>query len=205
MLISHIPYQRLVLGFVFSVLAFQMSLGNFALFCRHVAGLGAHFQLLLLILLLFIPAVITVACVLSNLPVFMTMCILMGFSVVTMFLLPCEKASSSSSDQREHSELPTTSQRFHVDDPKPNKSYKCDPSPCCQRLGKQCSVKSSTSSTVSSNPYGKNSRKTSHVQLQVNNQWQKPIVHPDQCPEESKLSESFPGNAPVSFCGRSQV
>ncbi|MED6257644.1 hypothetical protein ATANTOWER_028745 [Ataeniobius toweri] len=253
-----------------------MSLGNFALFCSHVAGLGAHFQLLLLILLLFIPAVITVACVPSNLPVFMAMCILMGFSVTTMFLLPwsmlpdviddfasrqasfkdldplffsgcafcnklagwlsvglstmtlhvllvcriegykagsCnhgdevvtalivlftpvpitllligmgifhtypvnerkglqieeqnEKASSSSSDQREHSELPTTSQRFHVDDPKPNKSYKCDPSPCCQRLGKQCSVKSSTSSTVSSNPYGKNSRKTSHVQLQV--------------------------------------
>ncbi|XP_041860160.1 sodium-dependent lysophosphatidylcholine symporter 1 [Melanotaenia boesemani] len=116
MLMCHVPYQRLVLGFVFSVLAFQMSLGNFALFCSHAAGLGAQFQLLLLVLLvsasiavpfwqivllkigkkntvfiglsLFIPAVLVVACVPSNLPVFMTMCILMGFSVATMFLLP---------------------------------------------------------------------------------------------------------------------
>uniref|UniRef100_A0A3B5AIJ6 Major facilitator superfamily domain-containing protein 2A-B-like n=1 Tax=Stegastes partitus TaxID=144197 RepID=A0A3B5AIJ6_9TELE len=37
---------------------------------------------------LFIPAVIVVACVPSNLPVFMSMCILMGFSVATIFLLP---------------------------------------------------------------------------------------------------------------------
>ncbi|XP_068454449.1 sodium-dependent lysophosphatidylcholine symporter 1-B-like [Clinocottus analis] len=116
MLICHIPYQRLVLGFVFTSLAFQMSLGNFALFCSHAAGLGAQFQHLLLVLLvsasvavplwqtvllrigkkatayiglsLFIPAVITVACVPSNLPVFMIMCVLMGFSVATMFLLP---------------------------------------------------------------------------------------------------------------------
>uniref|UniRef100_UPI0037E84BFF sodium-dependent lysophosphatidylcholine symporter 1-B-like n=1 Tax=Semicossyphus pulcher TaxID=241346 RepID=UPI0037E84BFF len=116
MLICHIPYQRLVLGFVFSALAFQMSLGNFALFCSHAAGLGAQFQHLLLVLLasgsiavplwqmvllrvgkkatafiglsLFIPAVIIVACVPSNLPVFMTMCVLMGFSVATIFLLP---------------------------------------------------------------------------------------------------------------------
>ncbi|XP_070824953.1 sodium-dependent lysophosphatidylcholine symporter 1-B-like [Chaetodon trifascialis] len=116
MLVCHIPYQRLVLGFVFSVLAFQMSLGNFALFCSHAAGLGAQFQHLLLVLLasasvavplwqavllrvgkkatlfiglsLFIPAVSIVACVPSNLPVFMTMCVLMGFSVATIFLLP---------------------------------------------------------------------------------------------------------------------
>ncbi|XP_039656354.1 sodium-dependent lysophosphatidylcholine symporter 1, partial [Perca fluviatilis] len=116
MLICHIPYQRLVLGFVFSVLAFQMSLGNFALFCSHAAGLGDQFQHLLLVLLvsasvavplwqtvllrigkkatvlfglsLFIPAVIIIACVPSNLPVFMIMCVLMGFSVATIFMLP---------------------------------------------------------------------------------------------------------------------
>uniref|UniRef100_A0A3Q2ZVI3 Major facilitator superfamily domain containing 2a-like 2 n=1 Tax=Kryptolebias marmoratus TaxID=37003 RepID=A0A3Q2ZVI3_KRYMA len=116
MLVRHVPYQRLVLGFVFSVLAFQMSLGNFALFCSHAAGLGTQFQLLLLVLLvsasvavplwqmvlmkigkkatvfigssLFIPAVIIVACVPTNLPVFTTMCVLMGFSVATVFLLP---------------------------------------------------------------------------------------------------------------------
>uniref|UniRef100_A0A8C5ELF2 Sodium-dependent lysophosphatidylcholine symporter 1-like n=1 Tax=Gouania willdenowi TaxID=441366 RepID=A0A8C5ELF2_GOUWI len=94
----------------------QMSLGNFALFCSHASGLGAHFQHLLLVLLvsatlaipvwqfvllrigkkatvfiglsLFIPAVIVVACVPTNLSIFMTMCILMGFSVATIFLLP---------------------------------------------------------------------------------------------------------------------
>ncbi|CAJ1084655.1 sodium-dependent lysophosphatidylcholine symporter 1 [Xyrichtys novacula] len=116
LLIHHVPYQRLVLGFMFCALAFQMSLGNFALFCSHAAGLGAQFQHLLLALLasasiavplwqmvllrigkkvttfiglsLFIPAVTIVACVPSNLPVFMIMCILMGFSVGTIFLLP---------------------------------------------------------------------------------------------------------------------
>uniref|UniRef100_A0A672ZHX4 Zgc:171501 n=1 Tax=Sphaeramia orbicularis TaxID=375764 RepID=A0A672ZHX4_9TELE len=116
MLVCHVPYHRLVLGFVFSALAFQMSLGNFALFCSHAAGLGAQFQHLLLVLLvsasigvpllqaillrigkkatvfiglsLFIPAVIIVACVPSNLPVFIIMCLLMGFSVATIFLLP---------------------------------------------------------------------------------------------------------------------
>uniref|UniRef100_A0AAQ6IK25 Major facilitator superfamily domain containing 2B n=1 Tax=Anabas testudineus TaxID=64144 RepID=A0AAQ6IK25_ANATE len=116
LLMGHVPYQRLVLGFMFSGLGFQMSLGNFALFCSHAAGLGAHFQHLLLVLLtsasiavplwqivllrigkkatvfigfsLYIPAVIIVACVPSNLPVFITMCILMGFSVATLFLLP---------------------------------------------------------------------------------------------------------------------
>lgn len=37
---------------------------------------------------LFIPAVIIVACVPSSLPVFLLMCVLMGFSVATIFLLP---------------------------------------------------------------------------------------------------------------------
>ncbi|KAF7661089.1 hypothetical protein LDENG_00269850 [Lucifuga dentata] len=116
LLMCHVPYQRLVLGFLFSALAFQMSLGNFAIFCSHAAGLGPQFQYLLLVLLvsaavavplwqavllrigkkatvfiglsLFIPAVIIVACWSSNLPVFMIMCVVMGFSVATLFLLP---------------------------------------------------------------------------------------------------------------------
>ncbi|XP_062316502.1 sodium-dependent lysophosphatidylcholine symporter 1-like [Osmerus eperlanus] len=116
MLVGHVPYQRLVLGFLFVALSFQMSLGNFALFCSHAAGLGAQFQHLLLVLLiaatitvplwqvllvrvgkkttlfiglsLFIPAVVVIASVPSNLPVFMIMCVLMGCSLATMFLLP---------------------------------------------------------------------------------------------------------------------
>lgn len=37
---------------------------------------------------LFVPAVTVVGCVPSNLPVFVTMCVMMGFSVATLFLLP---------------------------------------------------------------------------------------------------------------------
>ncbi|XP_059911165.1 sodium-dependent lysophosphatidylcholine symporter 1-B-like [Gadus macrocephalus] len=116
LLASHIPFQRLVIGFLFCALAFQMALGNFALFCSHAAGLGAHFQHILLVLLVsatiavplwqavlirigkkktvliglspFIIAVTVIACVPSNLAVFMTMCFLMGLSLATMFLLP---------------------------------------------------------------------------------------------------------------------
>ncbi|KAM6976798.1 sodium-dependent lysophosphatidylcholine symporter 1-B-like [Aplochiton taeniatus] len=116
MLMCHVPYQRMVLGFVFSALAFEMSLANFALFCSHAAGLGAYFQYLLLVLLasatlavpllqailvrlgkkttlfiglpLFIPAVVIIVSLPSNLPVFMTMCLLLGLSLATLFLLP---------------------------------------------------------------------------------------------------------------------
>uniref|UniRef100_A0A665TJT7 Zgc:171501 n=1 Tax=Echeneis naucrates TaxID=173247 RepID=A0A665TJT7_ECHNA len=115
LLIGHVPYRRLVLGFVFSALAIQMSWSNFALFCTHAAGLGAEFQYLLLALLVRTGPVpvwhavlvrvgkkstaliglsvrnlspIIVACVPSNLPVVVIMCILMGCSVATVFLLP---------------------------------------------------------------------------------------------------------------------
>uniref|UniRef100_A0A665TJV1 Zgc:171501 n=1 Tax=Echeneis naucrates TaxID=173247 RepID=A0A665TJV1_ECHNA len=115
LLIGHVPYRRLVLGFVFSALAIQMSWSNFALFCTHAAGLGAEFQYLLLALLasasIAVPVwhavlvrvgkkstaliglsvrnlTIIVACVPSNLPVVVIMCILMGCSVATVFLLP---------------------------------------------------------------------------------------------------------------------
>ncbi|XP_053536537.1 sodium-dependent lysophosphatidylcholine symporter 1-B-like [Ictalurus punctatus] len=115
-LIGHVSYQRLVLGFLFSSLAFQMALGNFTLFCIHVAGLGAQFQYLILAILvsatvsvpmwqmillrlgkkstlyiglpLFIPVMIVLASVSENFPVYMIMCILVGTSVATLFLLP---------------------------------------------------------------------------------------------------------------------
>ncbi|XP_017551940.1 sodium-dependent lysophosphatidylcholine symporter 1 [Pygocentrus nattereri] len=116
MLIGHISYQRLVLGFLFSSLAFQMSLGNFALFCIHVAGLGAQFQNLMLAILvaaavsvplwqmilvrlgkkstlfiglpLLIPALIVFVSVTENFPVYVVVCVLVGASVATLFLLP---------------------------------------------------------------------------------------------------------------------
>uniref|UniRef100_A0A3P8WXF6 Major facilitator superfamily domain containing 2a-like 2 n=1 Tax=Cynoglossus semilaevis TaxID=244447 RepID=A0A3P8WXF6_CYNSE len=116
MIVCHVPYQRLVLGFVFTALAFQMSWSNFALFCSHAAGLGAQFQYLLLALLvsasvsvpvwqvvllrvgkrrtaligisLYIPAVLVITCVPTNLPLFIIVCVVMGFSVATACLLP---------------------------------------------------------------------------------------------------------------------
>ncbi|KAF4070513.1 hypothetical protein AMELA_G00286290 [Ameiurus melas] len=115
-LIGHVSYQRLMLGFLFASLAFQMALGNFTLFCIHVAGLGAQFQYLILAILvsatvsvpmwqmillrlgkkstlfiglpLFIPVMIVLASVSENFPVYMIMCILVGTSVATLFLLP---------------------------------------------------------------------------------------------------------------------
>uniref|UniRef100_A0A4W4DYP6 Major facilitator superfamily domain containing 2B n=1 Tax=Electrophorus electricus TaxID=8005 RepID=A0A4W4DYP6_ELEEL len=116
MLITHVSYQRLVLGFLFSSLAFQMSLGNFALFCIHVAGLGSQLQYLILAILvaaavsvpvwqmslvrlgkkrtlfiglpLIVPALIVLVSVSDNFPVYLIMCVLVGASVATLFLLP---------------------------------------------------------------------------------------------------------------------
>uniref|UniRef100_A0A8C1ITC9 Zgc:171501 n=1 Tax=Cyprinus carpio TaxID=7962 RepID=A0A8C1ITC9_CYPCA len=103
-LIGHVSYQRLVLGFLFSTLAFQMSLGNFTLFCTHVAGLGAQFQYLMLAILvsatisvpvwqmtlvrlgkktalfiglpLLIPGLLVLVAMPENFPVCMVMCVL---------------------------------------------------------------------------------------------------------------------------------
>uniref|UniRef100_A0A673NC32 Zgc:171501 n=1 Tax=Sinocyclocheilus rhinocerous TaxID=307959 RepID=A0A673NC32_9TELE len=115
-LIGHVSYQRLVLGFLFSTLAFQMSLGNFTLFCAHVAGLGAQFQYLMLAILvsatisvpmwqmalvrlgkktalfislpLLIPALVVLVAMPENFPVYMVMCVLAGSSLAALFLLP---------------------------------------------------------------------------------------------------------------------
>ncbi|XP_067269183.1 sodium-dependent lysophosphatidylcholine symporter 1-B-like [Pseudorasbora parva] len=115
-LIGHVSYQCLVLGFLFSTLAFQMSLGNFTLFCTHVAGLGAQFQYLMLAILvattisvpiwqmtlvklgkktalfiglpLLIPALVILVAVSGNFPVYMVMCVLVGASLAALFLLP---------------------------------------------------------------------------------------------------------------------
>ncbi|XP_047655664.1 sodium-dependent lysophosphatidylcholine symporter 1-B-like [Tachysurus fulvidraco] len=115
-LVGQVSYQRLVLGFLFTSIAFQMALGNFALFCIHVAGLGAQFQYLMLAILvsatvsvplwqmillrlgkkktlfiglpLFIPVMIVLVSVSENFAVYMIMCLLVGTSVATLLLLP---------------------------------------------------------------------------------------------------------------------
>ncbi|KAK7128660.1 hypothetical protein R3I94_017030 [Phoxinus phoxinus] len=116
MIWGHTPYVRLVFGFLFASLAFQMAQGNFALFCTHAANMGSYFQHLVLILLtsatisipvwqtllvrigkkttifiglsIYIPALIVISLVNSNLPVFIIMSMLAGTSMAALFLLP---------------------------------------------------------------------------------------------------------------------
>ncbi|KAG1962180.1 sodium-dependent lysophosphatidylcholine symporter [Pimephales promelas] len=116
MIWGHTPYVHLVFGFLFASLAFQMAQGNFALFCTHAANMGGHFQHLVLILLtaatmsipvwqtllvkigkktticiglsIYIPTLIVISLVKSNLPVFIIMSILAGTSMAVLFLLP---------------------------------------------------------------------------------------------------------------------
>ncbi|XP_036803559.1 sodium-dependent lysophosphatidylcholine symporter 1 isoform X2 [Oncorhynchus mykiss] len=116
MVVGHTPYVKLVFGFLFASLAFQMAQGNFALFCTHAAGLGAYFQHLVLILLtaatlsiplwqtlllrlgkkttlyiglcMYAPALVIIASIQSNLPVFIIMSIISGSSLSALYLLP---------------------------------------------------------------------------------------------------------------------
>ncbi|XP_067226716.1 sodium-dependent lysophosphatidylcholine symporter 1-like isoform X1 [Chanodichthys erythropterus] len=116
LMLGHTPYVRLVCGFLFASIAFQMAQGNFALFCTHAAHMGEYFQHLVLLLLtaatisipvwqmllikigkkatifiglsMDIPALIVISLVKSNLPVFIIMSVLSGTSLGALFLLP---------------------------------------------------------------------------------------------------------------------
>ncbi|KAK3547571.1 hypothetical protein QTP86_025471 [Hemibagrus guttatus] len=116
MVLRHSPYIRLVLGFLFSSVAFQMAQGNLALFCTHAAGMGAYFQHLVLILLMaatlsipfwqmllirlgkkttifiglttYIPALIIISCVKGTFLIFAMVGILAGASLASLYLLP---------------------------------------------------------------------------------------------------------------------
>ncbi|XP_073679208.1 sodium-dependent lysophosphatidylcholine symporter 1-like [Garra rufa] len=116
LVVRHTPYVWLVFGFLFASLAFQMAQGNFALFCTHAAEMGSYFQHLVLILLtsatisipmwqtllvkkgkkttifiglsVYIPALIVISLVKSNLPIFIIMSMLAGMSLSALYLLP---------------------------------------------------------------------------------------------------------------------
>ncbi|KAL1249791.1 hypothetical protein QQF64_020796 [Cirrhinus molitorella] len=116
MMVGHTPYVRLVLGYFFASLAFQTAQGNFALFCTHAANMGAYFQHLVLIMLtvatisvpvwqtvlvttgkkttifiglsIYIPTLIMISVVKSNLPAYIVMSVFAGMSLATIFLLP---------------------------------------------------------------------------------------------------------------------
>ncbi|XP_017343480.1 sodium-dependent lysophosphatidylcholine symporter 1 isoform X1 [Ictalurus punctatus] len=116
MVVRHKSYVLLVLGFLFSSLAFQITQGNFALFCTHAVGLGAYFQHLVLILLMaailfislwqmllvrlgkkttifigltiYIPALILLYCQKGNFLISAIGAILAGASLASLYLLP---------------------------------------------------------------------------------------------------------------------
>ncbi|KAG7281066.1 hypothetical protein CRUP_027603, partial [Coryphaenoides rupestris] len=85
---GHAPFQRLVLGFLSCALAFQASASIAVPLWQAVLVRIGKNNTVLIGLSPFILAVTVVACVPGNLAVFMTMCVLMGLSLATMFLLP---------------------------------------------------------------------------------------------------------------------
>lgn len=113
---GHAPYVRLVAGFLFSSIAFQMVQGNLALFYTHVAGVGSYFQHIVLVVLVsatvsiplwqalllrlgkkttlllglsvYVPVLLMLSTLYSNLPLLFFLAIFAGASLAVLFLVP---------------------------------------------------------------------------------------------------------------------
>ncbi|XP_046692560.1 sodium-dependent lysophosphatidylcholine symporter 1-A isoform X2 [Silurus meridionalis] len=113
---KHGPYVKLVMGFLFTSLAFMLMEGNFALFLTYTLGLRDNFQNILLVIMLSgtltiplwqlfltrfgkktavyvgiswaIPFMILVVCIKSNLIITYIVAVAAGASVAAAFLLP---------------------------------------------------------------------------------------------------------------------
>ncbi|KAM6959312.1 sodium-dependent lysophosphatidylcholine symporter 1-B [Aplochiton taeniatus] len=116
MVMGHGPYAKLVMGFLFTSLAFMLLEGNFALFCSYTLGFRNDFQNILLVIMLsatlaipfwqwfltrfgkkaavyfgttsVVPFMILVVCVKSNLVVAYIVSFAAGIGVAAAFLLP---------------------------------------------------------------------------------------------------------------------
>uniref|UniRef100_A0A8C7HKC1 MFSD2 lysolipid transporter A, lysophospholipid b n=1 Tax=Oncorhynchus kisutch TaxID=8019 RepID=A0A8C7HKC1_ONCKI len=116
LVMGHGPYVKLVMGFLFTSLAFMLLEGNFALFCCYTLGLRNDFQNILLVIMLaatltipfwqwfltkfgkktavyigissVIPFMILVVCVKSNLIITYLVSFAAGVGVAAAFLLP---------------------------------------------------------------------------------------------------------------------
>uniref|UniRef100_A0A6Q2YCI2 Major facilitator superfamily domain containing 2A n=1 Tax=Esox lucius TaxID=8010 RepID=A0A6Q2YCI2_ESOLU len=116
LVMGHGPYAKLVIGFLFTSLAFMLLEGNFALFCSSTLGFRNDFQNILLVIMLaatltipfwqwfltrfgkklavyigtsvVIPFLILVVCLKSNLVVTYIVSFMAGASVGAAFLLP---------------------------------------------------------------------------------------------------------------------
>lgn len=116
LVMGHAPYAKLVMGFLFTSLAFMLLEGNFALFCSYTLGFRDDFQNVLLVVMLSatltipfwqwfltrfgkktavfvgttiaIPFMITVVLLNSNLIVTYVIAFASGVSIAAAFLLP---------------------------------------------------------------------------------------------------------------------
>ncbi|XP_057197459.1 sodium-dependent lysophosphatidylcholine symporter 1-A [Triplophysa rosa] len=116
LVMSHGPYVKLVLAFLFTSLAFMLLEGNFAVFIKYTLGFRNHFQNILLVIMLSatvtvpmwqwflcrfgkktavyigitwaVPFMILVVCISSNLIVSYIVSVAAGASVAAAFLLP---------------------------------------------------------------------------------------------------------------------
>ncbi|XP_056248993.1 sodium-dependent lysophosphatidylcholine symporter 1-B-like [Seriola aureovittata] len=116
LVVSHTPYVKLVIGFLFTSLAFMLLEGNFALFITYALGHRNDFQNILLVIMLSgsltiplwqwfltrfgkktatyfgiswaIPFMILIVCIESNLVMSYLVSVAAGVSVAAAFLLP---------------------------------------------------------------------------------------------------------------------
>uniref|UniRef100_A0A3Q1IX93 Major facilitator superfamily domain containing 2A n=1 Tax=Anabas testudineus TaxID=64144 RepID=A0A3Q1IX93_ANATE len=116
LVMSHGPYIKLVIGFLFTSLAFMLLEGNFALFITYSLGHRKHFQNILLVIMLSgtlttpfwqwflsrfgkktavyfgitwaVPFMILIVCIESNLIISYLVAVAAGVSVAAAFLLP---------------------------------------------------------------------------------------------------------------------
>uniref|UniRef100_A0A3Q1GPK8 MFSD2 lysolipid transporter A, lysophospholipid b n=1 Tax=Acanthochromis polyacanthus TaxID=80966 RepID=A0A3Q1GPK8_9TELE len=116
LVMGHGPYTKLVMGFLFTSLAFMLLEGNFALFCSSTLGFRNDFQNILLVIMLsatlaipfwqwfltrfgkntavytgtssVVPFMILVVCIKSNLIVTYIVSFFAGVGVAAAFLLP---------------------------------------------------------------------------------------------------------------------
>uniref|UniRef100_A0AAQ5XGW9 Major facilitator superfamily domain containing 2aa n=1 Tax=Amphiprion ocellaris TaxID=80972 RepID=A0AAQ5XGW9_AMPOC len=115
-IMTHGPYVKLVIGFLFTSLAFMLLEGNFALFITYALGHRKHFQNILLVIMLSgtltipwwhwfltrfgkkkavyfgiswaVPFMILIVCIKSNLVISYLVSVAAGVSVAAAFLLP---------------------------------------------------------------------------------------------------------------------
>ncbi|KAJ8387507.1 hypothetical protein AAFF_G00156080 [Aldrovandia affinis] len=116
LVMSHGPYTKLIMGFLFTSLAFMLLEGNFALFCSYTLGFRNDFQNILLVIMLsatltipfwqwfltkfgkktavyfgissVVPFMVVIVCVKSNLVITYIVSFAAGVSVAAAFLLP---------------------------------------------------------------------------------------------------------------------